>query len=154
MNIFLIDPDASISGRKLYAGDPLRANKQIVECAQLLAFFEIKHTGRTTLLAASGMPYRATKAQLNHPIAMHMYWHSAAYKLCWDTLAGLLQQHPDHACGRSLIGYGSKASMATCDNEEYVVCRRGERIVFAKSRIQYADYMLQYMINAKGFSRG
>lgn len=150
MNIFLIHPDAAVSGTLLYNRDPLRANKQIVECAQLLAFYEIRHTGITTLLSVSGEPYKATKSQLNHPIAAHMYYHKQAYQLCWDVVQGLLAEHPEHACGVSLGQYTNLEHMAQSNNEEYLVCRRGHAITYAKDRTTYASYMLDYMISAKG----
>lgn len=146
MNIFLIDPDYELSAVKLYTKDYVRANKQILECAQLLAFYEINTTGSTSILSQSGLPYRATKAQLNHPISRHMLHHRSAYDLCWGTFQGLVKLVPDHACARSVV---SNRRMNICDRQEYMICRRGYPISYAKSLEQYASVILDYLINHK-----
>lgn len=146
MNIFLIDPDYDISAAKLYARDPIRANKQILECAQLLAFYEINATGSTTILAQSGLPYRATKAQLNHPISRHMLWHRSAYDLCWGTFQGLIKIRPDHACARSVV-HNRREEIS--DRQEYLVCRKGYEVTYAKTLKEYASVILDYLINHK-----
>jgi hypothetical protein len=149
MNIFLIDPDPVISAKNLFACDPIRANKQIVECAQLLAFFEIWHTGSTTLLRMDGQQYKANTSQLNHPLSMHMRYHRSTYDLCWSVVHGLLAQRPDHSCGISLRNYTSKRMLAYGTNIEYVVIRKDHDIRFVKSLAEYANTLHEYLIKYK-----
>ncbi len=149
MNIFLIHPQPFTSASQLFARDPIRANKQIVECTQLLAFVEIRRTGTCTLLKADGQPYRATKAQLNHPISVHMSYQRSSYDLCWSVLEGLLAQRPSHACAASMRGYENKRLLAWKQEPEYIVCRRGYSLGYVKTLEDYSLLMLRYLTEHK-----
>jgi hypothetical protein len=149
VNIFLLHTDYTESGRIFKAKDPIRFNKQIVECAQLLAFFEIWHTGKSTLLKSDGTPYRAIKAQLNHPMTLHMKYHKSMYNLCWDTLQGLLVHAPLHQCRFSIAGYKKLDALAPSSNQEYIIVRRGYPILRVKSLEEYVTIITKYLEDHK-----
>lgn len=149
MNIFLLVPDYVESGRIFKAKDPIRFNKQIVECAQLLAFFEIWHNGSSTLLRADGQPYQATKSQLNHPLTLHMKYHRSTYDLCWNVLQGLLANAPGHQCKYSLARYESKRMWARSTNQEWIVVRRDHPIRHVQSLTEYCQLITHYLEHFK-----
>jgi hypothetical protein len=149
MNIFLIDSDPYKSAVQLFAKDPLRANKQIVECCQLLAFVEIRLTGKTTLRRKDGNLYSATKAQLNHPISVHMSEHRDNYNLCWNVLGELVKVKPTHACKESFYNYHGVHVTNSIRPSNLIVCRKGYPIVYVTTYVDYSRLMLDYMIHHK-----
>lgn len=149
MNLFLLHPDLPTSAQIFKQKDPIRFNKQIVECAQLLAFFEIAHTGVSTLLKGDGLPYKATKAQLNHPLSLHMKYHRSTYDLCWNILQSMLVLAPAHQCRYSILRYENKRMMAPSTNQEYIVVRRDHPIKHVKTLEEYASILLNYLETKK-----
>jgi hypothetical protein len=154
MNIFLINENPVISAEMLFKRDPLRANKQIVECCQLLAFYDITTYGKTAMLTTSGRPYSSTLSQRNHPIAIEMRTNPREYYLCSDVLYYLLRQRPNHACAKSFYGrfnagYGFTRSSEVVTPARYIVCRRGQPIAYVDSLREYATIMHNYLVQYK-----
>lgn len=148
MNIFLVTSAATTSAQQLFKYDPIRANKQILECTQLLAFVDIRLTGTTSLRRKDGAVYRATKAQLNHPISIHMSRSALTYKLCLDVLHGLLAVKPTHACSTTIRSH-TAVKIDTSAEDSLIVCRRGYPIIYVNTYADYSYIMLAYLTNHK-----
>lgn len=143
MNLFLIHPDPVQSAQLLAEADPIRARKQLLEACQLLANFG-------SMPKADGSLYG--KAHPNHPITRHMALSRAQCLLALRVGQSLASVYPGHACSRSLAQFCVCPSFATAGQTDYIVCRKGQPVVYVDTLTEYAALMADYCRTVKGMA--
>jgi len=148
VNIFLIHEDADQSAVDFTAMDRVRANKQLVECCQILATADHLMHKSTKMIKMDGTPYRVAYA--DHPLVILVSQSLPMWELCRDVAAGLAVQRPNHACTASLLSWMYHGPVPPSTDTGLMCFRKGQPPIRVLDRAEYARVMYAYLITKRG----
>jgi hypothetical protein len=147
MNILLPLPNLKEAAEEFVRVDRRRANAQIKECCQLLATYQHKTMGYTTMVKKDGSLYGVSHP--HHPITRNMLVSLSQLNLVGAYAYALAHYLPNHACSVTLEGLDIRG--VPSQHGQLVLCRKDQPHILIDNIEEYSKLSREYMINTKDY---